>query len=268
MDDINKAELLREPIGNDGSFYVNESINNCWSPNKKHRVIVSHCFEPSMMANLCLFTLANGNAILNRFEPLTALPSSCKWSQNSRYFSIAARSEFYFYMIWDSKNDKFAIVRMNNPYPLELSFIDSFQIKIQVDDTELRMSNSTSVVGGDTAEWPTYRYKKPLPLKFNIDQLPFHDGFKLKNIPQIAKNYKEYSLELIKSGFHPFKGNMPISTVQHFNGRQMELFHLEAFALYGDDISKKWLKEIKQIIGSNYSPWDKVETHLGNRDRP
>jgi len=58
-------------------------------------------------------------------------------------------------------------------------------------------------------------------------------------------------------------GQGPKATNQEFYGRQMEVFHLDLFAEYGDETAKKWLSELQRKTNGEYSEWDRVTKYLG-----
>lgn len=234
-------------------------MDTFFSPNNQYKITYFDFFEPSMGACKCSFKL-EGNDIQFREFPFCAICMPCKWSKDSQIFSVAIDQGFF---LWNVSIKEFAVISVKNPYPLEGIFINERKFLIQLRDDQFDAANSQNTFGAGKAEWPVKRYRKPNPLEFNIDELSFYPEEKLGQTPSGNK----YSLELIADGFHPFQGSMPQSTNQKLNGRQLEIFHLEAFAEYGDPLSQQWLEEIKNITGGKYSPWDTVQKHLGQRKR-
>jgi hypothetical protein len=77
-------------------------------------------------------------------------------------------------------------------------------------------------------------------------------------------------LEPLRDGFHPFNGPYPASTTATVSGRKLEIWHLIAFAKYGDPQAKAWLGAIKKMAkekGVEVSPWEPVVRYLGKRKR-
>lgn len=86
-------------------------------------------------------------------------------------------------------------------------------------------------------------------------------------LEELTKSARQFRLDPIDSGFREFKGVFPQSTKQIYNTRQLEVYHLEAFAEYGDEQSAEWLKAIKDKTKDKYNKWEKVTNYLGLQQR-
>ena len=209
-----------------------------------------------------VYLLDTTGAIVNRFEPLAGVPGRCLWSPDSRYFVIAAFANGYCYFVYDATTERFALIRIANPYPLAATF-QSGQIVVAVEEEEVKIAN----VGWDeeVQEVPLERYTAPAPLSFRIRNLEFHSRTEQRQVPQMLASLKEHHLEIHRDGLWPFHGQGPKATNQEFYGRQMEVFHLELFAEYGDETAKKWLADVQRKSKGTYSKWDRVTKYLGEQ---
>jgi hypothetical protein len=256
---INLKALLRPPASNEQYFDDRPAVIP--SPDGRLAVVTSHDWEPANGWWLCLFTLLDASgAIVNRFEPLAGVPGRCLWSPDSRYFLIAAFANGYFYFLYDVATERFALIRIANPYPLAATF-QTGQIVVAVREDEVEIAN----LGWDeeVQEVPLERYLAPSPLTFPIQNLEFHSRTKQSQVPQMLASLTEHNLELCRDGLWPFQGQGPKATNQEFYGRQMEIFHLELFAEYGDETAKKWLAEVQRKSKGRYSKWDRATKYLG-----
>jgi hypothetical protein len=256
---INHKSLLRPPV-REGQYFE-DRLAEIPAPDGRFAVVTSHDWEPENGWWLCLFTLMDTKgSIVNRFEPLAGVPGKCLWSLDSRYFMIAAFANGYFYFIYDVTTERFALIRIANPYPLAATF-QSGHIVVAVEEEELKNAN----VGWDeeVQEVPLERYSASSPLAFRIQNLEFHSRSEQTKVPRMLASLREHNLEIYRDGLWPFHGQGPKATNQEFYGRQMEIFHLELFAEYGDETAKRWLAEVQRRSKGKYSKWDQVTKYLG-----
>jgi len=260
--DINPKKLLRKPALKDK--ITGDHLVEIPSPNRQWTVVTSHNWEMGNNWWVCLFTLFNAEGkIVNQFSPLAAVPDSAVWTANGRFFAIAGFSSEFFYFIYDVMKEQFALIRIANPYPLALSFHSPQTILIAVKGAELQQSN----LGWDepNKEVPLERYVAQPPLNFLLSELTFYPEGKISSVPKLLGGQPQHDLKIVRDGIWPFDGVGPQSTDQEFYGRQMEIFHLELFAEYGDATAKEWLKEINRMTKGKYSKWDQVAKYLGVR---
>lgn len=237
------------------------------APNGRKALRISYYDDPYIGYIIDRIALVNTKREV-LFEPkvLTAASMVCAWSPNSRYCVIGAqhRRELL-YLVLDTKESTFAFIPMKALYPLEVTFLSSSGLKIQAHAVTLNAMNSTVTFGAGPAQFPCKRYKSETPLMFKLSELSFRDMADLNRLGALLKRKKKYSLAILRDGFHPFSGKPPVSTTQKFNTRQMEVFHLELFAEYGDATAKAWLREVKRLSNGKFSRCDKVTKYLGRR---
>jgi len=253
----------------DLNWVDNENVMQVFSPDQKYQVVFSHFHEIRMGVYECLFNLLDNNEkIIDRFEPLTAISSNdCCWAENSACFSLAVRvEENYGYLFIHLPSLEFAFIKIFNPYPLDISF-DSDNFIITYNDEQVKAANTNKLFGGGSNTLPYKKYIKPNDLVFKLSDLQFFKRDKMKNLNSIIESYKEYKHELNDGGFNEFKGVFPQDTITGYNGRSFEVYQLEAFAEYGDKVSKLWLDEIKNKTFGTYNKWNKVSDYISFRKR-
>lgn len=241
------------------------------SPDKNYFIRIGSTYEYTygITSAVTFHLLDKHKEVIFDFRPLAAEAKDCKWSKDSRYIVAAARcNDFNGVCVIDLQKKKFGLVNFKNSPQIEVKLVDSTKVCVRADSDQLKARNNTATFGAGPAEFPCIRYRGEQPVILDINDLVYK---KLENISHAASLFskaKTHTVRIIKDGFHPFKGLLPQSTTQKFNTRQMEVFHLELFAAYGDKVSAKWLKEVKQLSKGKYSPWDHVSNYLGKRKRP
>lgn len=259
---INPKRLLRKPAS--AQKHCEERVKQSPSPDGRWVVATSHEWEPANGTWLCLVTLLDSSGeIIHRFEPLAGVPEKVSWSPDSRFFVTAAYYSSFMFLIYDTVEEAFSLIRVGNPYPLQARFKSAGEISLAVEESQLQQSN----LGWDAEdkEVPLERYSAPPPMVFRLAEMTFYPQKKISSIPKVLKDMKEHQFALFRDGLWPFKGPPPRSTDQEFYGRQMEIFHLELFAEWGDPTAQKWLSEIQRISKGQHSKWDQVTKYLGVR---
>jgi hypothetical protein len=130
--------------------------------------------------------------------------------------------------------------------------------------------NSQAVFGGGKAECPVQRFKAPEDARVDISALKWHARDELSKIAQLSEESPVIEMTAVADGFFPFSGKFPSSTTDVFNGRQLEVFQLEAFSAYGDKQSQAWLAEIQKDVGAArwaQARWSPVSKYLGSKKR-
>ncbi|MDQ6815582.1 MAG: hypothetical protein M3040_17775 [Bacteroidota bacterium] len=256
------SKLFRKPI-KDTTWVDMQHVAYVVSPDKKYKIAFSHFQEIRMSTYEGLFTLLDGNdTIIEKFEPLTAISNGlCCWTSDSNYFAVAVGHSPSGYLIVRLPEIDFAFIKMVNPY-LDISF-NGDKFLVGYSEEQVALTNSTQTFGGGVLEIPTKTMIKPCDLTFDLSALTFYSRQRLNDFAKIIKSGKEYNLQLIDGGYNEFKGVFPQDTKQIYNTRQLEIYQLEAFAEYGDQISKEWLEMIKQKTGNNYNRWTKVSDYIG-----
>lgn len=97
--DLSLEDLARPPITSDfNPPYMSKNIVSYWSPNKKFRLVVSHCHEATMMNYLCIFSLLDKeNEVIETFEPYW-MPERqpVVWSSDSTKLLVVTRVSYWF----------------------------------------------------------------------------------------------------------------------------------------------------------------------------
>jgi hypothetical protein len=267
---MDTSKLLRLPLKDENIFGVDkETIKSIISPNKEFKVVFSHFHEMRMGFYESLFSLLDSqDNTVDKFEPLKAISNNyCCWSDDSKYFTLAIRFErTYGYFIVHLPSLDFALVKIFNPYPLDISFRNHAFV-IAYNDRQICAANTNQLFGGGTTALPYKKYFKPTDLLFNLPDLKFNSRDRLQDIATITESDKEYRHDLIDGGFNEFNGSFPQDTISGYNGRAFEVYQLEAFAEYGDKISKFWIEEIQRKTNNKYNRWNKVSDYIGHRTR-
>jgi hypothetical protein len=264
------SKLLRPPLKDENVFWIDkETIQSVFSPDKKFNLVFSHSHEISMGSYECLFNLLDcQDNIVDNFEPLNAISScDCCWTNDSSYFALAIRfDKTYGYLFVHLPSLDFALIKIFNPYPLDISF-HNYEFIIGYNDLQIAAANSNRLVGGGATEIPYKKYFRPADIRFNVVDLKFYSRDRLKDIASITESDNLYRHELIDGGFNEFNGEFPQDTLSGCNGRAFEVYQLEAFAEYGDKISKLWIEEIQRKTNNTYNRWNKVSDYIGHRTR-
>ncbi|MDO3628482.1 LEA type 2 family protein [Mucilaginibacter sp. BT774] len=266
---MDTSKLLRRPLKVENMFGVDtETTQSVISPDKKSKVVFSHSQEIRMGSYEHLFSLLDSDDnLIDNFEPLIAISNHCCWKPDSSYFGLAIRFEkiYGFLLIhWPSLN--FTFIKVFNPYPLDISF-KNHDFVISYNDQQVAAANTSQLFGGGTTELPYKKYFKPADILFNLAELKFYSRDRLEDIPDIIESDKEYKFDLIDGGFNEFHGTFPQDTITGYNRRAFEVYQLEAFAAYGDKVSKFWLEEIQRKTNNKYNKWNKVSDYIGHRRR-
>jgi hypothetical protein len=260
---MDKDRLLRDPFRK-VEWFTYDTIRSRVSPNSKFSLLFSHSREGSMMNYECLFTLTeNSESIIDNFEPLTAIADyySC-WKADSTVFALALSRFAFGYLLVKVPSLELGFIRVFNPYPLEVAFIgESFRISYK--DDSVRLTNSMATFKAGETEIPKKIYTKPKDVVIDLNDINFYSRVELDRLGELTADQPLYNLELIEDGFREFKGIYPQNTKQIYNTRQLEIYHLEAFAEYGDPVSVAWIDEIRAKTNGDYSRWDKVYDYLG-----
>ena len=255
--------LIRKPyIGNPYVSYSNE-VHYHNSPNNLYILTISHCWEYRMGSNACLFNLINNDGkIVEDFMPYTC-GRRFSWSDDSKFLSVLINEKNEGVLIMDLVRHQFAFIRSRSRY---FSFQNN-SLCFTIPDKDIESMNSGRLLGGGSSELPRIKFIKPPDVFIPLDRLTFYDKNNLKNITENANDMQEVHLEPLREGFWPFYGKLPQNTWDGFNGREFEIYQLEAFANYGDEQSIKWLTEIKLLSKSRYNNGTTVSYYLGRRER-
>lgn len=190
------------------------------------------------------------------------------WSPDSEWLLFPARAgQAFVYIAWRVAASKFGLIRIDNPYPLELSFESAGSLRIAVRREQVEAANSDVVFGGGRCEAPVRRFRATPPTSVALAALALHPRSSLARIAKLAESAVHVELGLVPDGFHPYDGPGLKSTRQKINGRSLEGHHLEAFADHGDPVARAWLDELRQRMGDDYDCWAPVAKVLGTRKR-
>ena len=260
---INPDLLIREPYRT-FSGVIWEEVRYHVSPNKKYVLVVSHCWEYRNGCNACLFHLLDDSgSIIEDFNPHTT-QGIVRWSDDSHFLGIVTSHLINRgVLIMDLVRHQFTFVRSRCNH---FNFNDSTLI-FTIPEREIELTNSDSLVGGGKSSLPRVKFLKPPDVIIQLSSLPFYSKNELANICEVKNDVLEINLEPIKDGFWPFHGRFPQNTWDSFNGREFEVYQLEAFAKYGDEQSIKWLNEIKSMSNKRYESGWPVSYYLGKRER-
>jgi len=258
-------KLLRQPFPSmDEIPWPREDGQEFYSSNRNFKVIYTHRAELSMCFEACLFALFNHSGkLVHQFEPLSCV-GKLIWAPDRDVFVVQIVKPFC-YLVCNAHNECFSVIRLAKFSTCEVQIEKSSVLKIQYSEEELKKNNSNRVIRGRLTEWPVRKFESSEPKTINLDHLIYHPLSQINQIDEHLCNLPICELNLEKGSFWPFEGKMPHSTVQKYNGRQMEMLHLEAFSEFGDEQSIEWLNEIVILTGGNYSKWETVETYLGKR---
>jgi hypothetical protein len=259
---IDPILLIREPYRT-FSGYVNENVKYFTSPNGLFHLVISHCWEYRMGSNACLFNLvSNEEKIIEDFIPHTT-NGIVKWSEDSNFIACRIGDRYSGVLIMNLISHKFSFIqtRCNN------FIFQNSSIVFNIPDRELDLYNTDKVVGGRKNELPRVKYGKPPDAVIQLSALVFQDKDKLAKINELPTEIGEIRLDPIEDGFWPFDGKFPSNTWDGFNGREFEVYQLEAFAKFGDAQSIKWLNEIKSMPDKKFNNGTRVSFYLGNRER-
>lgn len=239
------------------------------SPDRSHAVVFSHGWEMSMMNFSYHFTLLDRTlAVVEGFERLRAIHTSCKWSSDSAIFAVAG-APWGGLLLWNLSRKSFAVVRTSGRQ-FVFDFKGASHLSIRPDPEQLRAMNCDSVFGGGKSESPVERFKAPAKSLLEISKLRWFPRGKLASLEKIAKAAAVLDMDFVRDGFFPFKGKFPASTTATINTRRFEVFQLELFAEYGDQQAQAWLRDVKKKVRpANWAQarWTPVAKYLGARKR-
>lgn len=248
-----------------------QSVEITPAPDKSHAIVFSHGWEMTMMNWAYHCTLLNqALAPVEAFELPSCPKTSCAWSQDSAVFAVLTSADGYCLLLGDVKRQAFTLIPVSYPQFL-FNFEASSRLLIKCDPEQCRAINSEAVLEGDKAAYPVRRFKSipdtPIALS-GLEWLPVAQITRIASIKQSPVLDTGFTPD----GFFPFTGKFPASTTEVLNGRQMEVFHLELFAEYGDRQAQQWLAAIKEKKGGNPQGWgairySRVSKHLGNLQR-
>lgn len=254
-------KYLREPFRNiKGDFQKELKIFP--SPDKEKNIVISHCWEYRMGANVCLFHLTdNKMKIIEDFTPHTTY-GKIKWAEDSNTVAITIGESQKGILIMHIELMEFSLVKTNC-----IDFeIEKGILKLIIPQDQIDLLNSDKLYGGGISELPRIKYIKPADITIEIASLIYYQKNQLKHIFELNKEEK-INLAPINSGFWEFIGKLPQNTYDGFNGREFEVYQLEAFARFGDQQSMKWLDEIKSMTDKRYDIGWPVSYYLGKRER-
>ena len=256
-----KNKYLRPPYeGVEADF--SKAIKYYPSPDKKHSILTSHCWEYRMGANACLFHLVNEqNDIIEDFTPLTT-NSRISWKKDSSKVAILVGEGKRGILIFYLNNGKFSFFKTN-----AFTFrFDEDNLVLFISDELITNLNSDKLMGGGITELPRVKYSKPDDILINPGELKLFNKENLADYYDIGEE-DSFNIFPKEDGFWEFTGKLPENTIKGYNGRDFEIYQLEIFAKFGDAQSIEWLFEIKNMTNNQYSKWDKVSKYLGNREK-
>ena len=255
MTRIDENKLFRKPFSEvEKQLYFGEP-KYLDSPNKKCYLTFSHFAEPRMGVTISLFNLVNSdNEIIEMFEPLVALGNGydAKWSENSNYFVTPLITYNDNYFIYNIERKEFAIVPVENAWILNCKISNThFEIEYEEDQIPDREEQEG---------YPTKKYIKPENFTIELKQLNWHNIERTNDFESIYKAEKVVKMNPVDKGYRKYIGEFPQST-------ERTVWDIERFAEYGDEISAKWMDEIKTKTSNDYYQWEKASKYIGLKKR-
>jgi|SRR5690554_518993 len=255
MTRIDEKILFRKPFSEvEKQLYFGEP-KYLDSPNKKYYLTFSHFAEPRMGVTISLFNLVNSdNEIIERFEPLVALGNGydAKWSENSNYFVTPLITCDDNYFIYNIERKEFAVIPVENAWILDCKITDTL---FEIEYEESQIPDREEQEG-----YPTKEYLKPENFIIELSRLNWYKLEKVNDFESIYKAEKIIKIRPIDKGFRQFNGEYPKST-------ERTVWDIERFAEYGDEISAKWMEEIKSRTSNDYYRWEKASKYIGLKKR-
>lgn len=268
MFDIDNKKLLRPPLTPDDDYDYDDDdddddhVIKRISPNKEYAVLISHLDEVTMMNYVGIFNLVDkNNEVIHTFEPFMTWDQTFSWSQDSNYFAMDVSHEKNHYTLMvDLPNRKWTLINS------KMAMCD-----FAFDELNETVTISLNIFGVDPSkyDYPQEKIEKPDDLVMvlkTLNWLSFDDMLDTTTYKALADKNPTNDLLMIESGYHEYHGPFPMSTDCDINGHPLEVFHLMAFADYGDYQSKIWLEEV-QSVAKHLSICKKVASYIGVKQR-